>query len=364
MTNRKPIIFSLIPWTKEVGIEHYWPAIKNKLDNLIPTTIIKNYSPESLNPFHYLNLANKSRRCDLLHIQHNYCLFGVLFHKLNSIYAWLYYLAIFFLKNPKIITTMHDIVEPKGLSFHKRLYLNFMNLPLKLFNDKIIVHSEITKDQLIRQGFKKSKIAVIPHGLDKFDKIISHKDARKKMHLPDKKTVLLYGWIRADKQYELVIEAMKYLPSIQLFIVGTCHLDDEGYIEFLKKQIKKANISDRVIFPNTIVKGSERFDYIACGDVMILPYQKISASGALNDAVSMHVPCITSKIPIFLEMETDGGVVTTNVYSATDLAESIKRIIDNSSVEEKKLCSFIEKNKREHVAELTKKIYDEVLYGL
>ena len=359
MGKKEPKIAVLVSWwTKRCGVKDYWLKIDKFLEKNIKTDIIKNTRGPTLNPFYFISLAKKCKKYDLLHVQHNYSLFGSIFNKINSIHAFLFYFLVKFPKGPKIITTMHDIVEPRKLNFIKRAYLDFMNLPLKLFSNKIIVHRNVVRDQLIRQGFKAKNIYVVNYGVDDVKGLLSPKEARRRFGLPERKTVVQFGFVRPDKRYELTINAMTELPDVQLFILGDTPY--KNYFKFLKKEISKKGLEKRVIFKDKIPQNMN-YAWLSCGDVIVLPYARISASGVLSDAISTHLPIVTSDIPEFKETEKLGVLKTTNVNSETEFAKTISEVIKNPNTTKANILKYIKKNNRNEVAKRTKQIYEEVL---
>ena len=345
-------------WTKRDGIKDYWLKIDKFLWRYIKANIIKNTNGLTLNPFYFINLAKKCKKCDLLHIQHNYCLFGSLFNKINNIHAFLFYFLVKFPKGPKIITTMHDIVEPRKLNFFKRFYLDLMNLPIKLFSDKIIVHRTVVRDQLIRQGFKAEKVSVVNYGVDDVKNLMVPEDARRKFGLPERKTIVQFGFVRPDKQYELVIDALTELPDMQLFIFGDAPYKD--YLDFLKKEISKKGLEKRVIFKDKVPQHMN-YEWLSCGDVIVLPYARISASGVLSDAISAHLPIVTSDISEFKETEKQGVLKTTNVYSKKEFARTIREVVNNPKHIKANILKYVKNNNRNEIAKRTKQTYEEVL---
>ncbi|MBN2421489.1 glycosyltransferase [Candidatus Woesearchaeota archaeon] len=356
---KSPRINVLLPWTHNCGIMIYWLRIDKELKKYQKTNIIKNTSTASMNPFYFISLANKAKKCDLLHIQHNYNVFGSFLGKFNSTFAWLFYFLLKFPKGPKVITTLHDIVEPKHLSLLKKIYLKFMNFPVNRFSDKIIVHEANSENTLIRQGFDKNKIVRIPHGITDVEHLLSKTEARKRFNIPNKKTIMLYGWVKKIKQYEKVIDSLEYLDDVQVMILGN-PLDEE-YYEFLLNYVKEKNVEDKVIFRQN-VNTDAIFQWLRCADIVVLPYSRITASGALSDSISAHLPIITSKIPEFAQYEKEWHVVkTADVDSPKKLADTIKNVLKNPHQLDKHLIKFIKHNNRDVIARRTKKLYEEVL---
>lgn len=356
---KKPKINVLLSyWVYRDGIKDYWLKINKYLSKYIKTNIIKNVNGASKNPFYFIKLAKESKKCDLLHIQHNYCLFGSLFKRINSFYAWLFYLLVKFPKGPKVITTFHDVVEPRKLNIFKRIYLEFMNLPVKLGSDKFIAHRKIVRDQLIRQGFGAKKIVVLNYGVDEPKNLRPAKEARRHFKLPEKKTVTIFGYSRPDKQYELVIYAITELPDMQLLILGDTL--DENYLKFLKNEAKRLKLEKRVIFKDKIPQNMN-YSWLSCGDVIVLPYSRISSSGVLSDAISTNLPIITSDIPEFKETEKQGVLKTVDVTSKQKLVKLIKQVINNPEQLKKNILLYKKKNNRDAIAKKTKQLYEEVL---
>lgn len=356
---KTPRIGLLIPWRKAGGIMIYSLKLAEKLKKYFTINVIKSPTPRTLNPFYFTNLAKQSRKNDLLHIQHSYSFFGSLFGIFHGIYAPLFYSSVKRNSGPKIITTMHDLVEPRKLNFLKKTYLAFMNFPIKKYSDRIIAHDIMLKDQLVRQGFDSKQIKVIPLGTEGPKKLMNSKEARKKSGIPERKTIVLYGWIRKDKQYNLVLDALSKLNDVQVLILG--NVQDKGHFKKINEKINDLNLNNRVIFRHGI-PDEHVFDFLQCADVVVLPYARISSSAVLNDSLAANLPAITSDLPEFRKIKQDFNCVKiTNVYDKNTLAKTISEVLKNSAELRKNAKNFVKHNSRDFVASETKKLYDEVL---
>ncbi len=354
----KKRINAVILWTNQEALKIYWNRLSRELNKSFQIKLIKHTQPHTLNPFYFIKLAKEAKKCDIIHIQHNYNLFGSLFNKFHSIYAWLFYLVLKISNSPKIVTTIHDTVEPNNLRFYERIYLEFMNLPLKLFNDKIIVHTEYARNQLIRQGFNEEKIVSIPLPLCTVERIKTSKQARSKLNISEKKTIVLFGYMSPIKQYELVFNALTYLPDMQLLIIGDTL--DEQYTNFLKDEVKKKRLTDRVSFIGRAT-SEEIYGWLSCGDVIILPYKSNTGSATLADAISTNTPVITSNLEGFKEIEEKWKAIkVTDVYSKENLARVIKETISNPEELKKNMRLYFKENNGFAIAKRTKRIYKEV----
>ena len=356
-----PRINVVVPVIDRDGLTDYWIKIDEHLKKIADTHIIDHKKPYSKNPFYFIKLALQAKKADIVHVQHVYCLFGVLFDKFNNVFAFLFYFFLKFPLGPKVITTIHDVVEDTNINFIQRLYLNMMNFPMRVFSDKVIVHKHTMRRQLLSQGFSDEQIVKLPFGVDVLKKVLTQKEARKKFKIPEKKTIVLFGWIRHDKQPELVIDALPLLPDMQVLVIGGVTPHEKKFYASFKEHVKKSGVADRVKFIGRI-PSKEKYNWLCCADVLVLPYSRISSSGALSDSITVNVPLVTSQLSEFKEVEKEWGVLTTtNVYDKKVLAKAIKAVIKTKPRFTKMRNTYIKANSREKVAQLTEKLYASVI---
>lgn len=246
------------------------------------------------------------------------------------------FFAIFF--NVRLILTIHDI-NP----FSKKTNL-FLKRWILLFADKVIVHNEFSKKELIKYVINLKKISVLPHGnyLDfikpKTNKIV----AKKKFGLQNKKVILFFGMIKEEKGLDILIKSFYEVnqnnKDVVLLIAGKTYKTD---IKKYTKIIDQLDLENSCVIHNKFIPEDALCDYYGCADVIVLPYKIIFQSGVLMMSSSFNVPVIVSDLEPFLDIiENQINGLVFKVNDVKSLAE--KLIFSVNSTE--KMNSYAKNN--------------------
>jgi alpha-maltose-1-phosphate synthase len=280
-----------------------------------------------------------------------YLLFPILF---NALFRMKYeivhvqeYLPTFFLFIPmlksrkkQICWTLHDveIFSPTiGIPGRIRtLFLRIVSQPslVAKYADKIIVHAESLKKQLVAKGIDENKIHVIRHFDYKYlleDNVLSTKP---KEWLPSN-YVLFFAYLTPWKGVEVLLDAAKIVrrqigKNFNLVVAGEPH---EGYrdVPFFKgleaEDYRYIKILDRYI------SGPEIPSIINGSSFLVLPYKnafQISASGVIPLAYTFSKPVIVSRVPSLVEYVENGktGFIF-EVDDSKQLANYIVELVSN-----------------------------------
>ncbi|MBH08003.1 MAG: hypothetical protein CMP71_02815 [Flavobacteriales bacterium] len=246
------------------------------------------------------------------------------------------FFTIFF--NVRLILTIHDI-NP----FSKKTNL-FLKRWILLFADKVIVHNEFSKKELIKDEINLKKISVVPHGnyLDfikpKTNKIV----AKKKFGLQNKKVILFFGMIKEEKGLDILIKSFYEVnqnnKDVVLLIAGKTYKSD---IKKYTKIIDQLDLENSCVIHNKFIPEDALCDYYGCADVIVLPYKIIFQSGVLMMSSSFNVPVIVSDLEPFLDIiENQINGLVFKVNDVKSLAE--KLIFSVNSTE--KMNSYAKNN--------------------
>ena len=268
---------------------------------------------------------------DLVHIQHEFGLFGELdgIAVLELIYR---------LKSTgtPVIATFHTVEKEPG--FRKALILRTMCREL----DGIIVHGQKHADILQRVfNADRSKLFLVPHGAREMNLIA---DAKKKLDLEDKKVILLAGYFRPTKCFDRIVDLfpqiVEKVPDAWLVLSGKLRmLEFSTYRAMLFDKINNSAAKDRI----EVFRGQfpqKTFDTIlSAADILVLPYSAGAQSGIMAHAMTFGKPVITSNLPAFVDIlekseigfyaETDDQYVDRIVTLLTD-REIYKRFSQNA----------------------------------
>ena len=246
------------------------------------------------------------------------------------------FFSIFF--KAKLVLTVHDI-KP----FSKKTNL-FLKRWILLLADKVIVHNEFSKKELIKDKINLKKISIVPHGhyLDfikpKTNKIV----AKKKFGLQNKKVIMFFGMIKEEKGLDILIKSFHEVhqnnKDVVLLIAGKNYkTDNKKYA----KIIDQLDLKNSCVIHNKYIPENELCDYYGCADVIVLPYKIIFQSGVLMMSSSFNVPVIVSDLEPFLEIiENQINGLVFKVNDVKSLAEKLIFSINSSE----KMKSYAKNN--------------------
>jgi len=223
----------------------------------------------------------------------------------------------------KIVWTIHDLESQDGCDFVDRRGYRL----LASRADLCICHDEEAYRLSIRQlGCRPERLMVMAHG--NYDGVYPvPRDRQATLAAlglePGRPMLLCFGLARPYKGFELAIEALQQLPpTFQLVIAGS--VLDPRYGELLRG---KAADDPRVHLVFRELSDSELADLLEACDCVILPYRRITGSGALLSALSMARGVVASDLPYFrttLAGEPDAGVLF-RLGDPADLAAAVGR---------------------------------------
>jgi glycosyltransferase involved in cell wall biosynthesis len=272
---------------------------------------------------------------DLVHIQHEYGLFGEQ-RGMNAIP-----LAYKFkLSHIPTVITLHTV--PKKCDYEEQI----IERALVEIADATIVHEQYQRELIIERVGHQYKIWVVPHGVRKIKPVSK---AKEKLNLEDKKIVLLVGYLRRSKNFERVVRIFPKVAesvdnAILLVASGVRRPEDIAYrdefLEFVDNSVAKDKIK---VLPGLF--SQEKFDLIiSSADVAVLPYLRGAQSGIMAHCHAFAKPIVvTSDVPVMAELvqKIGSGLVA---WTDSELAEAIVTILT-----EKNLAKEFSDNARSYV---------------
>ncbi|MBU0766861.1 glycosyltransferase family 4 protein [Patescibacteria group bacterium] len=193
---------------------------------------------------------------------------------------------------------------------------------LKALSNKVttIVVSELSKKIYVNLGWSEEKIIAIPNGID------PNRFSKSRSPSPSPSPSPHIGCISRltpDKGVDLLIEAVKELPNVQLTIVGTGR--DE-------KAIKQKTSNQKLV---TIIPRVEDLgNFYNSLDVLVLPSREHDPFGLVAaEAMMLGVPVVVTDacgIADYLENGKDAVIVKAG--SADALKEGIEKCISSENI--------------------------------
>ncbi|MCK5010219.1 MAG: glycosyltransferase family 4 protein, partial [Deltaproteobacteria bacterium] len=226
----------------------------------------------------------------------------------------------------------------------------------RVFNalDKIIVHSDYSREKVLNYLDDERKVILIPHGT-RVDEVVEEQ----------RNQISIFGIYSLLKRYECVIHAVEIIKK-QLKKDVVIHF--YGYIEEDAKRkynnsLKARKLGDSIIFHGPL--SEDKFHKcLRHSQFIITPYEDSHASGIILKAMGHGTPVLSSRVGSIPEYLGEMG----EYFSLEDpmsLAEKIILLIEDP-VRRKRLGKGLwEKARSEYawdvVAEKTIQVYKEIL---
>lgn len=209
-----------------------------------------------------------------------------------------------------LIFTVHDTTPFLGRPTHPLQKVGWRAL-LDLAHG-LIVHTESSRKVLVDLGVPAEKIEVVHHGPLHGPAPVPQAPRQFVDPAPGRRgTILVFGEIKPYKGIDVLLRAAARLPrdlaaGWRIVIAGRPRCD-LGELQALASA-SRVSVEWRPGF----VPDAEIGPLFAQADLVVFPYRRIDASGALMLALPFGAPIIASRIGIFAEMLADGvtGLLT------------------------------------------------------
>ena len=216
---------------------------------------------------------------DICIIQHEYGIFGG--------EAGNYILHLARQLDIPIVSNFHTVLKEPSKAEKQVLQ------QLTLLSHKVTVMTQYAIEMLCQiYGVSPDKVVHVPHGVPAFD--YDQQKAKDALGLTNKKIMLSFGFLGANKGFETAIEAVATVREndFQYIILGTTHpnvLKESGelYRNQLQQKAEKLGIATKICFINTFASEELLVQYLSACDIYVTPYpneQQIS-SGTLSFAL-------------------------------------------------------------------------------
>lgn len=273
----------------------------------------------------------KSEPAKIIHIQ-----YPALGYKKNLGINLLPYALKVFTPNKKIIVTLHEYHDSSVLG-------RIRNLITILAVDKIIVSNELDKTSL--PGFLQNKAEVVRIGSNialYTNNKTDFKDLLNRIGLDyGRKTVVFFGFAFSQKNIELVIDAMEYLPNMQLLLITSLEKTNDYHqklIDYISNSKSKKRIGITGFLDERLVSiALQNCKYFALPQTTPITGKSGSAVAAVNHGNILVVtgsddskPFVDRENAIFLHTPSSNEIVESiNLLESND---GLKKKINNNSV--------------------------------
>ena len=167
--------------------------------------------------------------------------------------------------------------------------------------------------------------AFCPHPLyDHYGQRQDRNESLRQLHLnPEAKYVLFFGFIRAYKGLDLLLQAFAdprmTQHNINLIVAGEFYEDAQPYLT----QIEKLNIADRVVLHTEFIPANEVSRYFSAADLVAQPYKTATQSGVTQIAFHFEKSMLVTNVGGLPEIVPNGKIGFVVSPNANEIAEAI-----------------------------------------
>jgi glycosyltransferase involved in cell wall biosynthesis len=191
--------------------------------------------------------------------------------------------------------------------------------------DGFIVQSDAVEKDLLR-FWPGARYKKIPHPVyNIFGEGIAKHEARRRLGITSERIILFFGYVRAYKGLDVLLDAMADLinvQSIHLLVVGEFYDNESKY----RRQIERLGLGKHVTVFSEYVPNDQVGVFFSACDIVVLPYVSATQSGIAQIAYNFDKPVIATNVGGLGEVVHDG--VTGYLLPPNDpqaLAENILR---------------------------------------
>jgi glycosyltransferase involved in cell wall biosynthesis len=263
-----------------------------------------------------------------------------------------------------LVYTVHNVLPHDCAARHHHRYATVYHMA-----DALVCHTEESRTQLIDDfGICPEKICVIPHGPLFHDlPRPSPEEARRELgYAKDDFVVLWQGVLAPYKGLDFLISAWKSVqescPRARLLIAGT---GKDHVLAAVRRRVQEAAVEESVRLDLRYLAAEEISTYFQAADVLALPYEAITMSGALMTALTYGKPIVATDLPAFREVLTAEGNALLVPYGDTAaLSLAILRLVQDERLRSH-LAGGVERlnitNMWERIAEKTEACYRSLI---
>lgn len=239
----------------------------------------------SVNPFNWIRvgLRIKNERPDLIIVRYWIPFMGPCLGTILSIVKWN--------KHTKVIAIVDNMI-PHEKRWGDNLFTKYFVRGVDGF---LTMSNKVQKDV---KTFTNKPSCVSSHPIyDHFGEAIPTAEARKLLNLEvNDKVILFFGFVRAYKGLDLLIEAMSdpalKAAGIKLVIAGEFYEAPEPYLA----QIEKLGLTDSISVYNQYIGEQEVKLYASAADFIIQPYKNATQSGVTPMAYHFLKPMLVTNV--------------------------------------------------------------------
>lgn len=307
------------------------------------------------------------RNFDIVHIQHEYGLFGN-----AGMFFTPFILFLGLLKKGKLVVTMHTVISMKEKLYpdlfwwtwlKRKLIYPLQNKLIGTLSSKIVTHTRFLSEILIRDyGIDKNKLVVIKQGVKEKVPRLNKDRAKSELKLSGN-VYLVMGVMSQQKGTDIIVKQAKKIGKT-IVLAGHFFKLYPEYVKEIQDYIKNNNLAEFVKFETRKMDSKDRlwWIYFSAADIVIMPYRRMTTSSIFVDAMSARKPVISSDKKFFREIQRNFKCVKI----AKNNQDYPKLIMDTMKPEvlakmERECERYVKENGLSIVGEKYKALYESII---
>lgn len=282
----------------------------------------------------YISVAqqiNKDNSVKLVHIQHEFGLFGGQYGS--------YLLEFLEEVNKPVTFTFHSVIPNPNNEL-----LSFVKILISYAFSVIVMTKQSRKILVEDYGINEEMIEYMPHGTHLTS--YSHPDDLKGKYNFENRTILsTFGLLGEGKSIETALKALpeiiEHTPNVLYLIIGKTHPQNiknniDEYRNYLETLVKELSLENHVLFIDRYLEINELLDYLKVTEIYLFtskdPNQAVS--GTFSYAMSCACPIIATSIPHTREVLTPDAGILVEIGNSAQLANATKQLLSNGDLRE------------------------------
>jgi len=302
------------PWQRRGGVATYSERYARALeDNGARVTPIPTGTTTAANPMAYVGILDRVPEvADVIHVQFEAGLFGRL--GVSGTGAPAFFLALARQAVPAVVT-LHEVHAAHP---HQHMVADWVlrgrDTVLERLSlwaaDATVVHTKAAADVLRDRHGDRDAVHRMLHPAEAEGDPVPANEAKRDFDL-EGPVALTFGFVEEKKRYQDVIRALPELPDLTYVIAGG-HRSGEGEaVEASCRALaKRLGVADRVRFLG-YVEDRDVPTVFSAADIVVLPYERVTQSGVVNEALAYERPVVASALPAFEELEAEFNCLLT-----------------------------------------------------
>ena len=279
-------------------------------------------------------------------------------------------------------TWMTDQVEERISGYRKtsrlsilakamfRIFMKLLRLGTKRIQLSTVKNDSLLKQKFIQEyHFSENEVDEIPHPCNPVRDSIDSAEALHQLGLEGRSVVLIFGYIRRGKGFEVALEALtkvkQNISNVLLLIAGKVQdSDSSAYLLQLKKMSKKLGLDESVRFDSHYIPDDEVPLYFSAASIILVPYtESVGASGPIHNYAGYGTPIIAANVGYHMRETLGGSLTLFKNRDSMDLADKVITLLDDNQLRKElghKQHEYVANESWELAAKRTMRNYERI----